>query len=206
MDNNSTTSRRHLAQVAAAGLAAAVAAPALAQQPPAPRPPPQKLTDPHTLYPAPPFQPQSQPWPGLAGKMHPIPDSGETSYVGTRRLAGRKALITGGYSGIGRATAIAYAQEGADVAFGYLPAEEPDAKEVVHYIQQAGRKAVPLPGDVRDEDFCKKLVANGVTGLGGLDILVSNAARRHSAESLLDITTENFDWTSKQVATRCSGS
>jgi len=100
-------------------------------------------------------------------------------------------LITGGDSGIGRAAAIAFAREGADAAFGDLPVEEPDAKEVIDLIQQSGRKAVPLPGDIRNEAFCK-LVADAVGGLGGLGIVVSNAAKQVYRESLLDITTEQF--------------
>src|SRR3954452_9023087 len=118
----------------------------------------QKLEDPRNKYPKPPFKEQSQPWPGLASKMDPRPDHGEKSYQGSGRLAGRKALLTGGDSGIGRAAAIAFAREGADVAINYLPAEESDAKEVVDLIQKAGRKAVALPGDIRDEGFCRKLV------------------------------------------------
>jgi NAD(P)-dependent dehydrogenase (short-subunit alcohol dehydrogenase family) len=155
------------------------------------------LEDPTTKYPKPPFKEQSQPWPGLASKMEPKPDHGETSYKGSGRLAGRKALITGGDSGMGRAAAIAYAREGADVAINYLPAEEPDAKEVVELIKKAGRKAVAIPGDLRDEAFCSRLVEEAVKGLGGLDILVSNAARQQSHESIMDITTEQFDWTMK---------
>src|SRR5437763_6810956 len=118
----------------------------------------QPVEDPKTKYPRPPFKEQSQPWPGLAGKMDPKPDHGETSYRGSGRLAGRKALITGGDSGMGRAVAIAYAREGADVAINYLPAEEPDAQEVIALIKEAGRKAVAIPGDLKDEAFCKKLV------------------------------------------------
>src|ERR1700710_1903025 len=120
------------------------------------------LRDPRDQYPKPPYKRQTQQWPGLASKMVPRPDHGETSYRGSGRLAGRKALITGGDSGIGRAAAIAYAREGADVAFGYLPAEEEDAREVVQLIRAAGRKAVPLPGDIRDEAFCRKLVADAI--------------------------------------------
>ena len=129
--------------------------------------------------------------------MTPRPDHGEESYKGSGRLAGRKALITGGDSGIGRAAAIAFAREGADVAFNYLPAEEEDALEVVALIKAAGKKAIPLPGDLRDEAFCNKLVADAASNLGGLDILVNNAARQKSAESIVDITTEQFDWTFK---------
>jgi len=156
-----------------------------------------ELADPRTRYPKPPFKKQKQDPPGLALKMEPRPDHGEKSYQGSGRLTGRKALITGGDSGIGRAAAIAFAREGADVAFGYLPAEEPDAKEVVELIQAAGRKAVTLPGDIQDEAFCKKLVADAVKGLGGLDILVNNAAHQVSQASLADLTTEQFDATFK---------
>jgi hypothetical protein len=158
---------------------------------------PQGIQDPRDKYPRPPFPKQQQDWPGLASKMTPLPDHGEQSYVGSGRLAGRKALITGGDSGIGRAAAIAFAREGADVAFGYLPQEESDAQEVVKLIQAAGRKAVPLPGDIREEAFCVKLVGDAVRALGGLDILVNNAARQIAHDSLLDIPTEHFDWTFK---------
>lgn len=155
------------------------------------------LTDPTTKYPRPPFKRQFQPFPGLAGKMDPVPDHGEKTYVGSGRLMGRKALITGGDSGIGRAAAIAYAREGADVAINYLPEEEPDAKEVIALIRQAGRKAIAIPGDIRTEDFCKKLIAQAVQELGGLDILVNNAGHQKTHESILDISTEEFDRTMK---------
>ncbi len=158
---------------------------------------PEPLTDPLTKYPKPPFKRQSQAWPGLASEMDPRPDHGETSYRGSNRLAGRKALITGGDSGMGRAAAIAFAREGADVAINYLPAEEPDAREVIALIKSAGRIGLALPGDLRDEAFCRKLVADAVQGLGGLDILVSNAARQQTHASILDISTEQFDWTMK---------
>ncbi|MDQ6624133.1 MAG: SDR family oxidoreductase, partial [Verrucomicrobiota bacterium] len=143
------------------------------------------------------LQGQEQPWPGLAGKMDPKPDHGEKSYKGSGRLAGRKALITGGDSGMGRAAAIAYAREGADVAINYFPTEEPDAQEVVALIKEAGRKAVALPGDLRDEAFCKKLIADAVKELGGLDILVCNAARQQTRASILDVSSEDFDATMK---------
>lgn len=155
------------------------------------------LEDPTTKYPRPPFKAQQQPWPGLAGKMDPVPDHGEKSYKGSGRLQGRKALITGGDSGMGRAAAIAYAREGADVAINYLPAEEPDAQEVVALIKAAGRKAVAIPGDITDEAFCKKLVEEAVRGLGGLDILVNNAAMQQTKPSIADISTEQFDRTMK---------
>jgi NAD(P)-dependent dehydrogenase (short-subunit alcohol dehydrogenase family) len=112
-------------------------------------------------------------------------------------LKGRKALITGGDSGMGRAAAIAYAREGADVAINYYPTEEEDAKEVIALIKAEGRKAVAIPGDLRDESFCKKLVDEAVKALGGLDILVNNAARQQTQKSILDITSEAFDATIK---------
>jgi NAD(P)-dependent dehydrogenase (short-subunit alcohol dehydrogenase family) len=155
------------------------------------------LEDPTTKYPKPPFDSQKQPWPGLAGKMTPRPDHGETSYHGSGRLSGRKALITGGDSGMGRAAAIAYAREGADVAINYYPSEEPDAREVIDLIQKEGRKAIALPGDLRDAAFCRQLVADAVAELGGLDIVVSNAGRQQSHASILEISDEDFDWTMK---------
>src|SRR3982075_2267867 len=122
----------------------------------------QKLRNPVDKYPKPPFKRQSQPWPGLASRMDPRPDHGETSYKGSGRLAGRKALITGGDSGMGRAAAIAYTREGADVAINYFPTEEPDADEVIALIKEAGRKAIALPGDIREEKFCRELVERAV--------------------------------------------
>jgi NAD(P)-dependent dehydrogenase (short-subunit alcohol dehydrogenase family) len=156
-----------------------------------------ELQNPVGKYPKPPFKSQSQPWPGLASKMDPRPDHGEESYRGSGRLVGRKALITGGDSGMGRAAAIAFSREGADVAINYFPTEEPDAQEVIALIKAAGRKAVALPGDLREEAFCQKLVLDAVNSLGGLDILVSNAGRQQSHASLLEISTEQFDWTMK---------
>jgi NAD(P)-dependent dehydrogenase (short-subunit alcohol dehydrogenase family) len=185
-------SRRHALR-AGAGL---VATPVLLAAGPAAAQPKAEAApkDPRGRHPKPPFKKQPQEWPGLASKMDPKPDHGEASYKGSGKLAGRKALITGGDSGIGRAAAIAFAREGADVAFGYLPAEEPDAREVVKLVEAEGRKAVPLPGDIRDEGFCKKLVADAVKGLGGLDILVNNAAYQMAQPGgLADLTTEQFD-------------
>lgn len=156
-----------------------------------------ELVDPTTKYPLPSFERQFQPFPGLAHKMNPVPDHGEESYVGSGRLSGRKALITGGDSGIGRAAAIAYAREGADVVINYLPEEESDAAEVLDLIQKAGRKGFGIPGDLRDEAFCKKLVDEAAEKLGGLDILVNNAGHQKTNESILDISTEAFDRTMK---------
>jgi NAD(P)-dependent dehydrogenase (short-subunit alcohol dehydrogenase family) len=156
---------------------------------------PRSLGDPRAEYPRPPFPRQEQPWPGLASRMQPRPDHGETSYRGSNRLAGRRALLTGGDSGIGRAAAISYAREGADVAINYLPAEEEDAREVIELIRQAGRKAVAIPGDIREEAFCQRLVDEARRELGGLDILVNNAARQTAQRSIMDISTEQFDAT-----------
>ena len=157
----------------------------------------QPTQDPTAKYPKPPFKKQSQPWPGLAGKMDPRPDHGETSYKGSGRLLGRKALITGGDSGMGRAAAIAYGREGADVAINYVPDEEPDAQEVAELIRAAGRTCLTIPGDLREEAFCQRLVDEAVKGLGGLDIVVCNAGRQQTRESILDVTTEDFDATMK---------
>jgi len=197
-------SRRQMVGAAGAGLGAVLAAAPAAAQPaqpiaasggtPAPAVP---LQDPTTKYPRPPFKRQEQPWPGLASKMDPRPDHGETSYRGSGRLAGRKALITGGDSGMGRAAAIAYAREGADVAINYFPTEEEDAQEVIALIEKEGRIALAIPGDLRNEAFCTGLVDQAVRGLGGLDILVSNAGRQQAHPSILDISTEQFDWTMK---------
>lgn len=197
MDADHTNrSRRQFVGVAATGAIASVVAPAMAQSGAATRPagvPP----NPVTQYAQPPFAIQQQPWPGLTSKMNPRPDHGETSYKGSGRLTGRRALITGGDSGIGRAAAIAFAREGADVAINYLPAEEEDAREVAQLIRAAGRKAVTIPGDIKDEAFCQKLVADAARALGGLDILVNNAARQFSADSIVDMTTAHFDETFK---------
>lgn len=188
-------SRRAVVGGAAFGLAATATSGSAQQSGGAPSPEP--LSDPRTRYPRPPFTKQSQPFPGLASKMNPRPDHGETSYKGSGRLQGRKALITGGDSGMGRAAAIAFAREGADVAIAYLPAEEPDAREVVALILQAGRKAVAIPGDLRDRAYCSRLVDTAVKQLGGLDILVNNASRQQQRPALLDLTDEDFDATMK---------
>jgi NAD(P)-dependent dehydrogenase (short-subunit alcohol dehydrogenase family) len=188
------TTRRAVIGGAALGLGA-MAAPGVAQQaaPAAAAP----LRDPQTKYTSDPFPEQRQPWPALASKMTPRPDHGEASYRGSGRLAGRRAFITGADSGIGRAAAIAFAREGADVAINYLPAEEPDAREVVDLIRQAGRKAVALPGDIRTERVCQGLIRDAMRELGGIDILVNNAAYQQSKANILEITSEQFDQTFK---------
>ena len=196
MNEENTISRRRMLSGLGAGFAAA-AVPSAFAQPTQESITPEKLQDPTTKYPKPPFKDQSQPWPGLASKMEPRPDHGEKSYKGSGRLMGRKALITGGDSGMGRAAAIAYAREGADVAINYFPTEQPDADEVIALIKEAGRKGIALPGDLREEGFCKKLVADAMSGLGGLDILVCNAARQQTRASILDVSSEDFDATMK---------
>lgn len=199
MDTQNQFTRRQIVSGLTASLAGATVLPTLAAQTTmsSTSQSPEDLRDPRTKYPAPPFNGQSQPWPGLVSKMDPVPDHGEKTYRGSGRLAGRKALITGGDSGMGRAAAIAYAREGADVAISYHPDEEPDAHEVMALIKAEGRVGLTLPGDIRNEAFCQKLVEDAVKGLGGLDIVVSNAGRQQTHASILDISTEQFDWTMK---------
>lgn len=180
--------------IAGASLAAVATGAAKAQQqPPAEAPPAPQAAD----YPRPPFPEQRQPWPGLASRMTPRPDHGETSYRGSGRLLGKRALITGGDSGLGRAAAIAYAREGADVAINHLEAEQSDADEVLALIRAEGRKAVSIPGDLREERFCRRLVETAARELGGLDILVNNAARQQTKPTIGDISSEDFDATFK---------
>jgi NAD(P)-dependent dehydrogenase (short-subunit alcohol dehydrogenase family) len=199
-DPPSSVSRRHAVGLMGLGVAAAVTPTVASSAVPSanvPRNNEPLMDDPRTKYPKPPFKSQTQPWPGLARDMDPKPDHGESSYSGSGRLKGRKALITGGDSGMGRAAAIAYAREGADVAINYLPSEEPDAREVIQLIKEAGRNGVAIPGDLRDEAFCKRLVAEAVQKLGGLDIVVCNAGRQQSRASILELTNEDFDATMK---------
>ncbi|GAA5629159.1 putative oxidoreductase YghA [Brucella sp. NBRC 12953] len=155
------------------------------------------LHDPRTLYPAPPFPQQRQARPGIAEKMQPPPDHGEESYRGNNRLAGRRALITGGDSGIGRAAAIAFAREGADVAISYLPEEEEDAESVIALIGAEGRKAVALPGDISEETWCREMVEQAAQQLGGLDILVINAGRQQFRDDISALSSADFDKTMK---------
>ncbi len=140
---------------------------------------------------------QQQPEPGLDRDLKPLADLGEESYRGTGRLTDRRALITGGDSGIGAATAIAFAREGCDVAISYLPEEEPDAKRIIALIEQAGRKALALPGDLKDAHYCRSLVERTVDEFGGLDILVNNGGKQVTQDSITDITDEQFDHTLK---------
>ena len=151
------------------------------------------LQDPRTEYPGPPKSIEVLPTPGTQAAMSEKPDCGETSYKGSGRLAGRKALLTGADSGIGRAAAIAFAREGADVALSYLPAEQTDAEEVAQLIREAGRKVVLLPGDISHEGFCQRLVADAVEQLGGLDILVNNAGKMGKTQGITETSTERFD-------------
>ena len=153
------------------------------------------MQDPTTQYPSMDIPQQHQPEPGLDAELEPLADHGQDSYVGSGRLAGRKALITGGDSGIGRAVAIAYAREGADVAINYLPAEQRDADEVIKHIEEAGRKAVALPGDIADEAFCAELIERTTAELGGLDILVNNAGKQIYVDNIMELTTEQLERT-----------
>jgi NAD(P)-dependent dehydrogenase (short-subunit alcohol dehydrogenase family) len=151
------------------------------------------LIDPTTKHTTDPFPRQEQQQPGLTDRMRPQPDHGEQSYRGAGRLVGRRALITGGDSGIGRAVAIAFAREGADVAISYLPAEQEDAEETARWVDDAGRTAVLLPGDLREERYCDELIARTVADLGGIDLLVLNAAHQRSRGGIDEIPTEDFD-------------
>jgi len=155
------------------------------------------MQDPRHQYPAPPFPRQPQPAPGLTSKMEPRPDHGEESYAGFGRLIERKALITGGDSGIGRAIAIAFAREGADVAINFLPEEQEDAQDVISLIEAAGTRGFAIPGDVSNETFCRELVQTAVDKLGGLDILVINAARQQTRPSIDEVSSDDFDRTMK---------
>lgn len=155
------------------------------------------MQNPLTQYPKPEFPEQTQTAPGTVHKLQPAADHGETSYKGFGRLAGRKALITGADSGIGRATAIAYAREGADIVLNYLAEEEANAQEVVKLIEAEGRKAFCIPGDLKDERFCQALIKQTAESLGGLDILVNVAGKQTAQKDIAELTTEQFDATFK---------
>lgn len=155
------------------------------------------MQNPLTQYPQPPFPDQPQPAPGLDSKMIPEPDHGEKTYQGAGRLAGRKALITGADSGIGRATAIAFAREGAQLVINYLPVEEPDARELMQLLEGEGHSVKALPGDLKDEAFCVGLVQQAHQHLGGLDILVNIAGKQVARKDIRQISSEQFDATLK---------
>ena len=147
-------------------------------------------------YPTPPFPEQQQPMPGFTGRMDPVPDHGELSYRGAGRLTGKKAIITGGDSGIGRAVAIAYAREGADLLISYLDEDE-DARDTKRLVEEAGRKAVLMPGDIKTSAHCRAIIDKAVSELGGIDILVNNAAHQATFSSIEDISDEEWELTFK---------
>jgi NAD(P)-dependent dehydrogenase (short-subunit alcohol dehydrogenase family) len=155
------------------------------------------MRNPVTQYPQLDIPEQRQPEPGLDAKLQPQADHGEKTYEGSGRLEGRKALITGADSGIGAAVAIAYAREGADIAMSYLPSEEEDAQRIAELVREAGRKVVLCPGDISEESFCKQLVQKAAEELGGLDIVVNNAGRQLFTESILDLSSEQWEATFK---------
>jgi NAD(P)-dependent dehydrogenase (short-subunit alcohol dehydrogenase family) len=152
-------------------------------------------TDPTKQHTSDDFGEQQIDHPGLTGDMEQRPDHGEETYRGSGRLDGRRAIITGGDSGIGRAVAIAFAREGADVLISYLPEEEEDAQETLRWIEEAGRKGVAMPGDIQEEAHCDAIVARAVSELGGLDVLVNNAAYQMGIEGLQSLTTEQLERT-----------
>lgn len=154
------------------------------------------MDNPVDKYPQPPYPSQEQSMPGNEQQMDPKPDHGENSYKGSGKLTGCKAIITGGDSGIGKAVAIAFAREGADVLISYLNEEE-DAKETKKYVEEAGRKAILMPGDISDETHCKSIIEQAIKEFGQIDILVNNAAYQMQHKSLQEISSEEFDYTFK---------
>ncbi|QWT21411.1 SDR family oxidoreductase [Bacillus sp. NP157] len=155
------------------------------------------LIDPTTRYPGPPFATPEQSAPGTVHKLKPPADHGETSYKGSGKLTGRRALVTGGDSGIGRAAAIAFAREGANVVITYLPEEEADAREVIQLIEAEGVIAKGIPGDLKDEAFCQSVVKQASDAMGGLDILANVAGKQTHQDSIADLSTDQFDATFK---------
>src|SRR5215213_9825507 len=151
--------------------------------------------NPVNRYPHPELPEQALEWPGLESEMDPRPDYGEETYQGSGRLTGKAAIITGGDSGIGRAVALAFAREGADVLISYLEAEESDAQETVRVLEESGKKAVPVPGDIRDEGHCKNIIDQAVEEFGHIDVLVNNAAYQMSRGGIQDISSEELDRT-----------
>ncbi len=154
------------------------------------------MQDPQTQYPTPPYPKQEQEMPGTEQKMNPKPDHGEESYKGSGKLKNRKALITGGDSGIGKAVALAFAREGADIVISYLNEHE-DAAEIEKLIQKEGRKVLLIPGDISEEAHCKQLIEQTVAGIGGIDIIVNNAAYQMQHKSIQEISAEEWDYTFK---------
>jgi NAD(P)-dependent dehydrogenase (short-subunit alcohol dehydrogenase family) len=154
------------------------------------------MQNPLEQYPKPPYSDKKQEIPGFENEMEPKADHGETSYKGSGKLTGRKAIITGGDSGIGRAVAIAFAREGADVLISYLN-EDIDAKDTAKYVEEAGRKAVLMPGDISEEEHCKNIINRAVEEFGQIDILVNNAAFQMSHKSLQEVSAEELDRTFK---------
>ena len=155
-----------------------------------------KVKDPLKKYPQPPFPEQQQEVPGKEADLQPKADHGETSYKGSGKLQGRKVIITGGDSGIGRAVAIAFAREGADLLISYLNEHE-DAEETARYVKEAGRKAVLVPGDISSEEHCRNIISKAVEEFGQIDTLVNNAAFQMSHKSVQEITSEEWDYTFK---------
>jgi len=153
-----------------------------------------QVKDPLEKYPQPPYPEQEQDVPGTEKQMTPKADHGETSYKGSGKLEGRKIIITGGDSGIGRAVAIAFAREGADLLISYLNEHE-DAEETARYVREAGKKAVLVAGDISKEEHCKQIIQKAVDELGGIDCLVNNAAFQMVHESLQEVTAEEWDYT-----------
>ncbi|MDT0641514.1 SDR family oxidoreductase [Zunongwangia sp. F363] len=154
------------------------------------------MKDPQEKYSKPPFPKEKQDEPGKEEEMNPKVDHGEKSYKGSGKLEGKNAIITGGDSGIGRAVAIAYAREGANVLISYLE-ETKDAEETAKYVEEAGRKAILMAGDVGEEEHCKKIVDRAVEEFGQIDILVNNAAYQMARESLQEVSAEEWDYTFK---------
>lgn len=154
-----------------------------------------KMQDPTKQYPVMDIPEQTQPEPGLDAKLQPQADHGQDTYRGSGRLSGRKALITGADSGIGRAVAIAFAREGADIVLNYLPVEEEDAQETIRICEKAGVKAVACPGDISSEDFCNDLIDTTVNELGSIDILVNNAAKQVYVDDIANLSTEQLEKT-----------
>ena len=153
--------------------------------------------NPVNRYPHPELPEQALEWPGLESEMDPRPDYGEETYQGSGRLTGKAAMITGGDSGIGRAVALAFAREGADVLISYLEAEESDAQEAVRVVEEAGKKAVLVPGDIRDESHCQEMVEQAMQEFGKIDVLVNNAAYQMVCNGIQEISSEQFDRTFK---------